>query len=108
MATIGQFRAVENGYEGTISTLSMARKVQFIPNEHKRNDNSPDYFIKTGKCDLGYARNEMSKGDDPKPYLRVFLDDPSFSEPIWAALFDKNGKADLVWSRMKEQASGSA
>ena len=101
MATIGQFRAVENGYEGTISTLSMARKVQIVPNESKKGDQSPDFFVKTGKCDLGFARNEVSKGDNPKPYLSVFLDDPSFVEPIWAALFDKQGKAELVWSRAK-------
>ncbi len=105
MATIGQFRAVERGYEGTISTLSMARKVQIIENENKKGDQSPDYFVKTGKCDLGYARNEVSKGDNPQPYISVFLDDPSFDKPIWAALFDKQGKADLVWSRQKRAAS---
>lgn len=105
MPTIGQFRAVENGYEGTISTLSMARKVQIVPNEKKKHDGSPDFFVKTGKCDLGFARREMSQGDNPKPYIKVFLDDPSFEEPIWAALFDKGGKADLVWSRPKKSSA---
>lgn len=101
MATIGQFRTVENGFEGTISTLSMARKVQIIPNNKKKNDASPDFFVKTGKCDLGFAKQKMSEGDNPRPYLSVFLDDPSFQEPIWAALFEAEGKADLVWSRPK-------
>lgn len=105
MATIGQFRAVDDGYEGTISTLSMARKVQIIPNQNKKNDTSPDFFVKTGQCDLGFARRQMSEGDNPRPYLRVFLDDPSFVEPIWAALFDSQGKADLVWSRQKPRQS---
>ena len=99
MATIGQFRQVENGFEGTISTLSMARKVQFVPNENKKGKDSPDFFVKTGKCDLGFARLKESKGDNPRPYLNVFLDDPSFQEPIWAKLFNDGGKADLVWSR---------
>ena len=99
MATIGQFRAVENGFEGTISTLSMARKVQIIPNDNKKSDQSPDFFVKTGQCDLGFARRQLSEGKNPKPYISVFLDDPSFVEPIWAALFEKQGKADLVWSR---------
>lgn len=99
MATIGQFRAVENGFEGTISTLSMARKVQIIPNENKKSDQSPDFFVKTGQCDLGFARRQLSEGENPKPYISVFLDDPSFVEPIWAALFEKQGKAELVWSR---------
>ena len=99
MATIGQFRKVDNRFEGTISTLSMARKVQIVPNTKKKHDDSPDYFVKTGKCDLGFARNKVSEGRNPKPYIKVFLDDPSFQEPIWAALFQKDGKADLVWSR---------
>ncbi len=105
MATIGQFRPVEGGgYEGTISTLTMARKVQFVPNAKKKSDESPDFFIKTGRCDLGFAKRKMSKGQNPKEFLRVFLDDPSFAEPIWAALFNGEGKADLVWSRPERKA----
>ena len=101
MATIGQFRQLNDGYEGTISTLSLARKVRIVPNTKKKNGDSPDYFVKTGQCDLGFARRKTAKGDDGRTYLQVFLDDPSFSEPIWAALFDHDGKADLVWSRSK-------
>ena len=101
MATIGQFRQMNDGYEGTISTLSLARKVRIVPNTNKKNDDSPDFFVKTGQCDLGFARRKVSKGDNGTPYLQVFLDDPSFVEPIWAALFDHDGKADLVWSRSK-------
>lgn len=55
MATIGQFRTVDKGFEGTISTLSMARKVQIVPNEKKKHNDSPDFFVKTGKCDLGFV-----------------------------------------------------
>jgi len=33
------------------------------------------------------------------------LDDPSFAGPVNAALFDKDGKADLVWSRPKRDAA---
>ena len=103
MATIGQFRAVKGGFEGTISTLSMARKVRFVPNPEKKRDDSPDYFVKTGQCDLGFARKKNAQGDEGRPYLQVFLDDPSFQEPIWAALFEDDGKADLVWSRARPQ-----
>ena len=101
MATIGQFRQMNDGYEGTISTLSLARKVRIVPNMKKKNGDSPDYFVKTGQCDLGFARRKTAKGESRKPYLQVFLDDPSFSEPVWAALFEHDGKADLVWSRSK-------
>jgi len=103
MATIGQFRPVKDGYEGTISTLLMARKVRLVTNDNKKHEDSPDYFVKTGQCDLGFARRKTAQGEDGKPYLQVFLDDPSFAEPIWAALFDRGSKADLVWSRPKPQ-----
>ena len=36
----------------------------------------------------------------PRDYLSVQLDDPSFAEPIRAALFeDDEGAAYLVWNR---------
>ena len=103
MATIGQFRPLENGYEGTISTLSLARKVRIVQNDKKKSDKSPDFFVKTGQCDLGFARYKMSEGKNPRSYLSVYLDDPSFQEPIWAALFERDGKAELVWNRSKKQ-----
>lgn len=102
MATIGQFRPVKDGYEGTISTLSMARKVRFVANGKKKNEDSPDFFVKIGQCDLGAAWREEAK-ETSKPYLSVKLDDPSFAAPINAALFDRDGQADLVWSRPRKE-----
>ena len=105
MSTIGQFKLKNDAYEGTISTLTMNCKVSFIPNMNKKHEDSPDYFVKTGECDLGFARHAVSKGEESKPYLSVFLDDPSFRTPIWAALFEADGSADLVWSRSREKAN---
>jgi len=51
MAQIGAFKQTKTGYEGTIATLHMNRKVKFIPNENKKSDDSPDYFIKAGSSD---------------------------------------------------------
>ena len=99
MATIGQFKKTEVGFDGRISTLTMNCDVSFIPNENKKNEDSPDFFVKAGHCDLGFARHAIAQGDDGKPYISVFLDDPSFVSPIWAALFEREGDADLVWSR---------
>ena len=99
MATIGQFKKTEVGFDGHISTLTMDCDVSFVPNENKKNKDSPDYFVKAGQCDLGFARHTIAQGDDGQPYISVFLDDPSFASPIWAALFERDGDADLVWSR---------
>ena len=79
----------------TISTLSIARKVRFIANDNKKGEGSPDLFIKTGQCDLGVAWRENPK-EKSKPYFRVLLGDPSFAGPANTALFDRDGKADLV------------
>lgn len=101
MAQIGTFKHTEKGYEGTIATLHLNKKVKFIPNENKKSDDSPDYFVKAGKSDFGAAWKETKQGDEPLDYLSVKLDCPTLANPINAALFDRDGGADLVWSRKK-------
>ena len=55
MATIGTFKPTATGFEGTIATLMTNKKVRFVANEKKKTENSPDYFVKSGRCDLGVA-----------------------------------------------------
>ena len=102
MAIIGKFKKTEIGFDGRISTLTMDCDVSFIPNENKKNDDSPDFFVKAGECDLGFARHEISQGDEGQPYISVFLDDPSLRAPIWGALFEVEENANLVWSRSRK------
>ena len=104
MATIGQFKKTKAGFDGHISTLTMDCDVSFIINENKKTEDSPDFFVKSGECDLGFARHTVAQGEDGQPYISVFLDDPSFVSPIWAALFEAEGNADLVWSRVRRKA----
>ena len=103
MANIGSFKPTKTGYEGTIATLHLNKKVKFIANEDKKSDESPDYFIKAGTIDFGAAWKEIKEGDEPLKYLSVKLDCPTFTKPINAALFDNDDGADLVWSRTKKQ-----
>ncbi len=99
MATIGIFKQTLNGYDGMFTTLTLCTPAQIVPNKRKQSDASPDYFIKSADSDLGVAWKSVSRGDHPKEYLRVILDDPSFAVPIHAALFDRENGADLVWNR---------
>ena len=99
MANIGLFKHTRFGYEGMITTLSLCLNARIVPNRNKRQDTSPDYFIKSGDSDLGVAWKAKSKGDTPKDYLKCVLDDPSFPKPIQAALFEHETGADLVWKR---------
>ena len=102
MAQIGSFKQTGKGYEGTIATLHLDRKVKFIANENKKSDESPDYFVKSGKSDFGAAWKETKEGDEPLNYLSVKLDCPTLARPINAALFDRDGGADLVWTRSRK------
>ncbi len=103
MANIGIFKQTKTGYEGTIATLITNKKVKFVANDNKKNEDSPDYFIKSGRCDLGVAWNAVKEedGQDPFPYIGVLLDGPEMPKPINAALFTREDGADLVWSRPK-------
>lgn len=104
MATIGKFKKTKNGFDGHISTLTMECDVSLISNENKKSQDSPDYFVKSRECDLGFARHTVAQGGDGQPYISVYLDDPSFVSPIWAALFEAEGSAQLVWSRSRVKA----
>jgi len=70
----------------------------------KRAPTSPDYFIKSGSCDLGVAWNDVTEPEDDSAtleYISVKLEDPYLANPINAALFQNEDSADLVWSRPK-------
>ena len=99
MATIGSFTAGKDGYAGTIRTLTMNVKARIVANDQKNSESAPDFRIYAGRAELGAAWKARSNGEEPKDYLSVQLDDPSFSEPIRAALFEEEGAAYLVWNR---------
>ena len=102
MPTIGQFKKTNDGFEGHIATLTIDCDVSLVPNGNKKHEDSPDFFVKSGQYDLGFARHSIAQGDEGQPYISVFLDDPSFRSPIWGALFEVDGNANLVWSRSRK------
>ncbi len=100
MANIGSFKKVGDEYQGSIDTLSVQQKgVRIVPEENRPSDNAPTHRIYVGRAEIGAAWTKTSAED--RPYLSVKLDDPSFTQPIFANLFDDEG-ADtysLIWSR---------
>lgn len=99
MAMIGTFNAQDNGYTGTVRTLTLNVKVKIVPSE-KDGDKSPDYRIMAGGYEIGAAWKQVSKAD--RPYLSVTLDDPSFPATIYARLIgNEDGTFELIWSRLK-------
>lgn len=103
MANIGTFTAQNDGFTGTVRTLTLNVKVKFVPND-RSSDNAPDYRIQTaGGYDIGAAWEKVSQAD--RAYLSVTLEDPSFPATIYARLIeDENGTHNLIWSRSKSVA----
>ena len=99
MATIGTFTKKDGKFTGTIRTMTINVKVKITTNDNKKSDSAPDFRIYAGQAELGAAWKAKTKGDEPRDYLSVLLDDPSFPEPIRAALFENDGVAYLVWNR---------
>ena len=100
MATIGTFTRDKTGYAGAIRTLTVDIKARFVANDARKSKSAPDFRIFSGQAELGAAWKARSSGETPRDYLSVVLDDPSFAEPVRAALFvDDEGSARLVWNR---------
>ena len=100
MATIGSFKKTGNDYTGSITTLSLqAKNVRITPEETRSNDNAPSHRVFVGKVEIGAAWAKRS--NEGRDYLGLKLDDPSFTAPIFANLFDDDGSDtySLIWSR---------
>jgi uncharacterized protein (DUF736 family) len=102
MATIGTFTAADNGYTGSVKTLTLNVKAKFVATE-KTNEKAPDYRIVAGATEFGAAWKQKAQNSD-REYLSVKLDDPSFPVPIYAALVKGEGDDSftLIWSRRSD------
>jgi len=100
MSIIGNFKKTDDGYAGTIRTMTINVKAAFVVNDKNGNDKAPDFKIVSGARELGAAWKAKTKGEEPQEFLRVELDDPSFAAPLRAALFANGVDSNvLVWSR---------
>ena len=100
MAIIGTFKKTDDGYSGTIRTMTINVKARLVANDKNGNDKAPDFKVVAGERELGAAWKAKTKGEEPQEFLRVELDDPGFAAPVRAALFANGVDASvLVWSR---------
>jgi uncharacterized protein (DUF736 family) len=100
MATIGTFTKTENGFTGTVKTLSLnVKSVKFVPAEGD-SERGPDFRIFANATDFGAAWKKTAR-ETQREYLSVKLDDPSFPAPIYASLVEaEDGQShNLIWSR---------
>jgi uncharacterized protein (DUF736 family) len=100
MANIGSFKKVGSDLQGEIVTLSVQTKgVRIVPETNRANDNAPSHRVFVGRAEIGAAWPKRS--NEGRDYLSLKLDDPSFTAPIYANLFeDEDGEGySLIWSR---------
>lgn len=105
MANIGTFTAENDGFTGTLRTLTLNVKVQLVPNDKGDNSNAPDFRLQAvGSYDIGAAWRKASEAG--RPYLSVSLDDPCFPAPVYARLLEEaDGTHMLIWTRSKPKAA---
>ena len=103
MANIGSFKKVGSDFQGEIVTLSVQTKgVRIVPETNRTTDNAPSHRVFVGRAEIGAAWSKRS--NEGRDYLSVKLDDPSFTAPIYANLFDDpDGETfTLIWSRSRK------
>jgi len=104
MASIGTFKKSGQEFQGEIRTLSVqAKGVRIVPETNRANENAPSHRVFVGRAEIGAAWPKRS--NEGRDYLSVKLDDPSFTAPIYANLFDDaDGETfTLIWSRSRKQ-----
>ena len=108
MATIGSFKKTgANEFTGEIVTLSVqAKNVRIVPETSRSGENSPSHRVYCGRVEIGAAWSKRS--NEGRDYLGLKLDDPSFTAPIFANLFDdEDGEGySLIWSRPNGRRNG--
>jgi uncharacterized protein (DUF736 family) len=107
MAVIGMFTpAKDGGWTGAIRTLTIDAKIWLLPNDNRDDEQSPAFHVMLGHARIGKAWEARSRGDRPKKYVRLNLDDPVLIAPLEAALFpsEDGASAKLVWSRRRRDA----
>ena len=101
MATIGTFKKTgSNEFTGEIVTLSLQTKnVRIVSEARATGENAPGHRVFVGRAEIGAAWSKRS--NEGRNYLGLKLDDPSFTAPIYANLFDdeEGDGFSLIWSR---------
>ena len=107
MALIGTFTRTVDGYTGAIRTFTLNRDVIIIvPAIASDIENAPNYRVLAENIEIGagWKRSSDKAGD----YVSLLIDDPSFDQPIRAALFEAVRGGDtfhLIWTRPSRRSA---
>jgi len=105
MATIGTFtKNADGSFSGSIMTLSVqAKSVKIVPEHNRPSDAAPSHRVMVGRAEIGAGWSKTS--NEGREYLGLKIDDPSFTAPIYANLFDEADSDNyaLIWSRQSKR-----
>lgn len=105
MPQIGTFTTTKTGFSGRVRTLMLDVELTIRPAEKSDAENAPDHRIfTTDDREVGAAWNR--NGDTAGDYLSITLDDPTFTQPLRAALFQSEADAkvwNLMWGRQAKR-----
>ena len=73
MAVIGIFSAVNDGYAGTIRTITMNARVKIVANDRKETEGAPDFRVMLSATEIGAAWRRIKQGTD-QSYLLAAAD----------------------------------
>ncbi|VTZ26125.1 conserved hypothetical protein [Methylocella tundrae] len=104
MAHIGDFIRTSDGYAGRLKTLALDVELTLVPADNADAENAPDYRIHLGsdaeRPEVGAAWKRT--GEKAGDYVSLLIDDPTFTQPIRANLFQSEPRRKsfhLLWSR---------
>lgn len=101
MPQIGTFTKTKTGFSGSIRTVALDIELTIRPAEKSDAENAPDYRIFAAE-DLEVGAAWSRSGEKAGDYLSTSIDDPTFTQPLRAALFQSETDAkvwNLMWSR---------
>jgi uncharacterized protein (DUF736 family) len=109
MAQIGTFIRTKQGFSGRLRTLSLDIELTLVPAEHSDAENAPNYRVHAGDEDgpevgAGWSRTGEKAGE----YVSLQIDDPTFTQPLRANLFQSGGDRStfhLLWTRPSKRES---
>jgi uncharacterized protein (DUF736 family) len=103
MAQIGSFIRTRSGFSGWLRTLSLDIEIAIVPADHSETENAPNYRVHAGneegpEVGAGWTRTGEKAGE----YVALQIDDPAFTQPIRANLFQSGSDRSafhLMWTR---------
>src|SRR5262249_1724210 len=98
--TLGPFTKAGNEVPAEIVSLSgQAKGAPPAAQPNRTSDSAPPHRVSRGRAEIGASSSK--RASEGRDYRSVKLDDPSFTTPIYANLFDDEGGEtfSLIWSR---------